>query len=88
MPRPVVRPMQALVIRTDNGPGQGVAELRTGLRIGRDAAWVVIGCPRDQAGTEDPEQPRFGRLDNGLGPASMGCSISKAMCTSANLPPR
>ena len=48
-------------------PGQGVAELRTGLRIGCDPARVIIGCPRDQAGTQDPEQPRLGGLDDQTG---------------------
>jgi hypothetical protein len=54
-------------ISEEHGPGQGVAELSTGLRIGCDPARVIIGCPRDKAGTQDLEQPRLGGLDDRTG---------------------
>jgi hypothetical protein len=57
--------MRALTTCTaveEHGPGQCVPELLAGLRIGRDPARVVIGSARDQAGAQDPEQPRLGRL--------------------------
>jgi hypothetical protein len=51
-------------IGKDHGPRQRVPELRAGLRVGRDPAGIVVGGARDQAGTQDPEQPRFGRFDD------------------------
>jgi hypothetical protein len=50
-------------------------ELCTGLRVGRDSAWVVIG------GARNPNQDRID--DNKLALRSAGCSISKVMLCSA-----
>ena len=52
-------------ISEEHGPSQRVPELRAGLRVRRDPAGVVVRSTRDQAGTQDPEQPRLGRFDDG-----------------------
>lgn len=44
--------------------GMRVPELRASLRVRRDPAGVVVGGACDQAGTQNPEQPRFGRFDD------------------------
>ena len=48
-------------------PDQAVAELRAGLRIGGDAAGVVVGSAGDEARTEDVGKPRPVRLLNLIG---------------------
>ena len=45
-------------------PGQGVAELRSGLRVGRDPAGIVIRGPGDQTGAQHAEQSRLCRRDH------------------------
>ena len=42
----------------DQGPQQRVAELGAGLRIGEDAAGIVIDVGGDEAGTEDGKNRR------------------------------
>ena len=39
----------------EHGPGQRVAVLGADLAVGRDAARVIVGRSRDQAGTEAPD---------------------------------
>jgi hypothetical protein len=75
-------------VREEHTPGQRIPELRAGLRVGRDAARIVIGRARNQSGAQDPEQPRLARSDHRAVCKSPGCSISKAMLTSVGLPPR
>src|ERR1700737_3802260 len=70
MPNPVTRPMRALISRLaaitggaePQRPGQAVSDLRADLRIGGDAAGVVIRRPGDQARPQHLEQLPAGRL--------------------------
>jgi hypothetical protein len=39
-----------------NRPQQAITKLRSGLGIGRDAGRIVVGGPRDQPGSEQPQQ--------------------------------
>jgi hypothetical protein len=57
--------------RQKNRPQQAITELRSGLGISRDAGRIVVGSPRDQPGSKQPQQdirPFSGRfLDLVLG---------------------
>ena len=51
-------------ISYDHCPEQGVAELRTHLRIGCDPTWIIVGRAGDQSRTQEQEnglQPAMGR---------------------------
>jgi hypothetical protein len=39
-----------------NRPQQAITELRSGLGISRDAGRIVVGSPRDQSGSKQPQQ--------------------------------
>lgn len=47
-------------IRKQERPRDGKPELRTGLRVGRDAAWIVIGSPGYKTGTQYAEKAPLG----------------------------
>ena len=53
----------------NHGPEEGVAVLRAGLRVGEDAAGVVIDVGGNEAGTEhgqeeqDPDSPALPHVD-------------------------
>jgi len=66
-------------IGEQHGPGEAVTELRASLRVGRDAARIVIRGARDQTGTQHPKQPGPGRFHDGLESRSAGCSISRVI---------
>ena len=46
----------------DHRPAEAVAELRTGLAVGRDATGIVVGCAGDQARSEDVFKAKLVRL--------------------------
>jgi hypothetical protein len=67
--------------------GQGIPELRAGLRVGRDPARVVIGRARNQPRAQDPEQRRL--LGSTIGLRAMSRLFDlKAIFASVGLPPR
>ncbi len=53
-------------------PAHRVAELRAGLRIGGDAAWIVVGGAGDQPRAEPPEQPLACRVAGRAIPGDAG----------------
>ena len=68
-----------------HGPGDREPELRACLGVGCDAARVVIGGPRDQAGTENLEKARLGRTDHLDRAVLIGLRHLHAMISSAPL---
>jgi hypothetical protein len=42
--------------RQKNRPQQAITKLASGLGISRDAGRIVVGGPRDQPGSEQPQQ--------------------------------
>ena len=67
IPRPVVRPIRALISWTTdiNGYVNSIAKLRPGSAVGCDAARIVVRGAGDQAGAGNFEQARLGWTNNG-----------------------
>ena len=73
-PLPVTAPIRAHISCTTisaivigmHGPQQQIAELRAGLRVGQDAAGIVIDVRGNEAGTDNSEEqqdPAFGTFE-------------------------
>ena len=77
------QPMQALMIwiaamngkREQHRPGKRVAELRAGLRIGGDAAGIIVRGTRDQPGAERAPQFSDARFFCGHATSDSACTI-------------
>ena len=78
-------------------PGHAVAELRADLRIGGDAARIVVGCAGDQPGPEKGQEPAPARRarapmvrdppgERSRDPRARGCGLSGASGVSVNPP--